>query len=81
MFPRVIWIVFLALVLWGAFARGSGASGHGHAYFVKPGDTIWSIAASHYGGDTRRGVWELERANHLGGETTIITGERLRLPW
>lgn len=81
MFSRVIWVVFLALVLWGAFARSSGASGHGQIYVVKAGDTLWSIAADHYGDDTRCGVWELERANGLGGDATIVTGERLRLPW
>jgi nucleoid-associated protein YgaU len=81
MFPRVIMVVFVALAIWGAFARGSGASGHGHAYVVKPGDTLWSIAAGSYGGDTRRGVWELERANGLGDDAAIASGERLRLPW
>jgi len=81
MFPRLITVVFIALALWGALARGSGASEHGHAYVVKTGDTVWSIVADSYGGDTRRGVWELERANDLGEDATITAGERLRVPW
>ena len=81
MFPRVILVVFIALALWGALARGSGASGHGHVYVVRPGDTLWSITIDSYRGDTRRGVWELERANGLGEDAAITIGERLRLPW
>lgn len=81
MFPRAIMVVVIALALWGALARGSGASGPGHAYVVKPGDTLWSITAGSYGGDTRRGVWDLEQANGLGEDAAITVGERLRVPW
>jgi nucleoid-associated protein YgaU len=81
MFSRAVIVVLVALALWGVFARGSGASGRGHSYVVRPGDTVWSIVATSYGGDTRRGVWELERANGLGDDAAISVGERLRLPW
>jgi LysM repeat protein len=50
-----------------------------HAYRVKPGDTLWSIAAANYAGDTRKGVWQLQQRNHLGG-TTLTPGQRLLLP-
>lgn len=81
MFPRLVVAVIIALALWGALAHGSGASQHGRAYVVRPGDTLWSIADHYYGGDTRKGVWELERQNGLGEEATITPGERLRLSW
>jgi hypothetical protein len=46
---------------------------------VRPGDTLWSIAARHYAGDPRDGVWQLERRNGLDG-ATVSPGERLILP-
>jgi LysM repeat protein len=46
---------------------------------VRPADTLWSIASSHYGGDPRAAVWRLERRNHLSG-TTLVPGQRLVLP-
>ena len=49
------------------------------AYVVRQGDTLWSIAASSYGGDPREGVWKLRERNHLDG-TTIAPGQVLRLP-
>jgi nucleoid-associated protein YgaU len=80
MFLRIFTVILLALAFWGAAAHGSGASARGQSYVVEPGDTLWSIAATHYGGDTRRGVWKLERANHLGGAAVIVAGQRLLLP-
>jgi nucleoid-associated protein YgaU len=47
---------------------------------VKPGDTIWSIAAMHYpSDDVRTRVDDIERANGLSGPH-IEAGETLRLP-
>ena len=79
MFVRVLFISAFVLVLWALFARESGAVGPEQYYRVSPGDTLWSIAVSHYAGDPREGVWELRRRNHLGG-TTIQPGQRLALP-
>ncbi len=45
----------------------------------RPGDTLWSIAATSYAGDPREGVWKLRERNHLAG-TTIAPGQLLRLP-
>jgi LysM repeat protein len=81
MFVRLLTTILLALAVWGASAHGSGASERGHVYVVRPGDTLWSIAADHYGGDTREGVWEIERRNGLDVSGTITVGESLRLPW
>jgi LysM repeat protein len=46
---------------------------------VKPGDTLWSIAAANLAGDPREGVWELQQRNRLSG-TLIRPGQRLVLP-
>jgi LysM repeat protein len=48
---------------------------------VKPGDTLWSISHRYHGGDTRRGVWDLEQRNDLGQSATLTPGQRLVLPW
>lgn len=79
MFPRfVILLLGLALVV-GAVARPSGSAGKPASYVVKPADTLWSIAASHYAGDPREGIWQLQQRNHLHG-TTLVPGQRLVLP-
>ena len=79
MFGRIILIVLLATVLWAVFARASESAGPRQAYVVKPGDSLWSIAAERYAGDPREGVWKLERINDLG-EGSIYPGQQLYLP-
>jgi len=78
-FARIVVIVaLLALaVAWGA--RRSDGAGREQVYVVRVGDSLWSIAASHYGGDPREAVWRLEDRNHLAG-SVVHPGERLRLP-
>ncbi len=47
---------------------------------VAPGQSLWAIAVSHYPEtDPRQAVWDIQAANHLGGEY-IYPGERLLLP-
>jgi nucleoid-associated protein YgaU len=47
---------------------------------VRPGDTLWTIAAAHYPADDVRGrVVDIERANGLQNPV-IAVGETLRLP-
>jgi nucleoid-associated protein YgaU len=65
--------------MWAIFARDTGAGGTPERYRVRPGDTLWSIAVAHYGGDPRAGVWKVEHANDLTG-ATIVSGQILRLP-
>jgi LysM repeat protein len=79
MFARIIVIIALLVVAvaWGA--RRSESAGQEQRYVVRAGDTLWTIAASHYGGDTREGVWRLQDRNHLAG-TLVWPGERLVLP-
>ena len=81
MFPRIAIVVLLLIALWGGLAHASGASGHSRAYTVKSGDTLWSIAHRYYGGDLRRGVWDLEQRNDLGQSALLTPGQRLVLPW
>jgi nucleoid-associated protein YgaU len=79
MFVKILLIAGTALLLWSVVARPSGAHGHKVTYRVKAYDTVWTIAAKHYGGDTRGAVWQIESANHLQG-STISPGQLIVLP-
>ncbi len=78
MFARIIVVVALLALAVAYSARSSISAGHEQTYVVRVGDTVWSIAASHYGGDTREAVWRLQDRNHIG--TLVQPGERLVLP-
>ena len=80
MFVRILLIALAVTFLgWTLLTRPSDGAGRAQAYVVRPGDTLWSIAAERYAGDPREGVWKLQRRNDLAG-TTITPGERLVLP-
>ena len=79
MFARVAVIVALLALAVAYSARSSTSAGHEQTYVVRVGDTLWTIAASHYGGDPREAVWRLQDRNHLAG-TLVTPGERLVLP-
>lgn len=80
MFVRILLVAFVAMALaWSVLARASDGAGRPHAYDVRPGDTLWSIAAARYGGDPREGVWKIERLNRLAG-AGIRPGQRLLVP-
>lgn len=80
MFVRVLLVTFLVTVLaWSVLARGSEGAGAGRPYRVKAGDTLWSIAVRHYGGDPRQGVWRLQRENGLAAGA-LTPGQVLRVP-
>lgn len=79
MFGQVVIVLVVAALLWAAFARDSGAGGNPRYHTVRPGETLWSIASTSYAGDPRKGVWLVERRNHLSG-ATIVPGQRLLLP-
>jgi len=76
---RIIGLAALALVVWSVAARPSGAHGPKAVYRVKAYDTLWTIAQTHYGGDVRNAIWQIEHVNHLTG-TEISPGETLVLP-
>jgi LysM repeat protein len=80
MFARIALIVLFATFLgWSLMTRTVDGAGQPHVYVVKPGDTLWRIAASRYAGDTREGVWKLQRSNHLAG-VTLTPGQKLTVP-
>ena len=67
------------LVLLGTVAYGGTSGGGPERVTVRQGDTLWSIAAAHYAGDTRAGVWKIEHRNRIVDDV-IVPGERLVLP-
>jgi LysM repeat protein len=79
MFGKLLGFLLVAALVAAVVARQSAGGGRETTYVVKPTDTLWSIAASHYSGDPREGVWKLEHRNHLAGDL-ITTGQRLAIP-
>ena len=79
MFVRLAIVVLAAALAVGLAARPSVSAGRPVRYVVQPTDTLWSIAAKHYPGDPREGIWKLQKRNHLPG-TTLVPGQRLLLP-
>ena len=79
MFAKIVILAASALLVWSVAARPSGAHGRKEVYRVRPYDTLWTIASSHYAGDARAAIWQIEQANRLVG-VTIRPGEALVLP-
>lgn len=79
MFARIVLIALVVLVAWAVVARASTAAGPERTYVVRPGDTLWSIAESRYGGDPRSGVWKIAQRNGVRGGTLDV-GQRIVLP-
>jgi LysM repeat protein len=79
MFGRILLVSVLALIAWAVVARASHGAGAEVRYTVKPGDTLWSIATTHYAGDPRDAIYRIDERNHLGA-SVIVPGQRLVLP-
>lgn len=79
MFVRLAAVALIALVAWAVWAGSSESAGRERAYVVRPGDTLWAIAASNYAGDPRAAVWAISERNGLRG-TLLRPGQRLVLP-
>ncbi len=79
MFVRIFLIVGITVLVWSAVARSTQAHGAKQVVTVRPTDTLWAIAARHYGGDVRTAIWRIEQANHLPG-AGVSAGQRLVLP-
>jgi Tfp pilus assembly protein FimV len=79
---RVALVLGLVAVLSLVLAQAvHGATGAGPTQVVvRPGDTLWSIAASHYpNSDPRQEIAAIQQANHLK-TVDVYAGERLTLP-
>ena len=80
MFGRFLLVALVGTFLfWSFLARSSDGAGRPQHYVVKPGDTLWSIATSHYAGDPRDAIYRIDRSNHLRG-SVIVPGQKLVLP-
>jgi len=79
MFAKLLVVAVIAAMAVGLAARTSHGAGPERTYVVRPADTLWSIAARTYAGDTRQGVWELEQRNHLRTDT-LRPGQKLVVP-
>ena len=80
--------LLLAVALAGAIGWGLAGAGGGagsvptgaETVVVRPGDTVWSLAAAHpTGGDIRDEVAAIISLNRLGS-SVIQPGETLRIP-
>lgn len=79
MFVKLIVLVGLLTVIVAFGARTSNGAGPGEPYVVHACDTLWSIAATHYGGDVREAVWRVRERNDLDG-VLLQPGQRITLP-
>jgi nucleoid-associated protein YgaU len=77
-FGLAVALAVLAVLALGA-ARPSSGGGAERRYVVRPGDTLWAIAANRYSGDPRRAVWRIEQRNRLS-TPLLVPGEILILP-
>ena len=68
MFARLLLVlVSLAAVLTLAAPRPTSGAAAEEAYVVRPGDTLWQLAAERFHGDPREGVWVIRERNALAG--------------
>ncbi len=79
MFVKLMLASSLAAAAVGGFARPSDGGAPAERYVVRPGDTLWAIAATRYGGDTREGVWRIRERNGAAADT-LEPGETLLVP-
>ena len=79
MFAKALLIALTLAIVVAVSARTSDGAGREQRYVVARYDTLWSIAASHYGGDPRAAVWKIQTRNHLAA-STIVPGQVLHLP-
>ena len=79
MFAKLLITALFVTLLVAVAANRSEGAGPEQSYVVKQYDTLWTIAASHYSGDPREGIYRIERANHLS-DALIRPGQHLVLP-
>ena len=83
MFVKKALVLGALLVTLGALVLDSPPESHGSGtevrYVVKPGDTLWEIAAARYDGDPREAIWRIKSRNGLG-DSRLTPGMVLALP-
>ena len=82
-YRRATWALgFLAIVavLMLTMAPTSSGAGKPAHHLVKPGETLWSIASTHYHtSDPRQDIYQIEQANSLT-DGSIVPGQVIVLP-
>lgn len=77
---EVVIIVILSLILLGTAVTRRGVSGRRgeemQTYYVRPGDTLYSIAEAHGVEDWRRWCYDVQRANGMDS-CELMPGEGL----
>ena len=79
MFARIVLLTIAAALTVAVVAHRSASAGHEATYVVKPADTLWSIASTHYHGDVRKGIWRIQERNHLA-TPTLTPGQAIVVP-
>jgi nucleoid-associated protein YgaU len=79
MFAKTLLVILVLALAVAVTARTSDSAGPEQPYVVKPYDTLWSIATTHYAGDPREAVWQIQERNRMSG-ATITPGQLLQLP-
>ncbi|MGH3004855.1 MAG: LysM peptidoglycan-binding domain-containing protein [Gaiellaceae bacterium] len=80
MFRRwLLLLLVLAVALALAVPRPSSGAHGEQRYVVRPGDTLWELAVQRFGGDPRKGVWEIRERNGMAG-ALLEPGMVLYLP-
>jgi hypothetical protein len=74
----VLVLALLAALLLATARPSSGSAGE-ERYVVRPGDTLWELAAERYGGDPREGVWRIRERNGLRA-SSLQAGAIIYLP-
>jgi LysM repeat protein len=75
---RILALAAALLLLTARIAYGSEPAPT-RSVVVAPGDTLWSIAQAHYGGDPRPHVEQILRLNHLDSPR-LLPGQSLQIP-
>ena len=79
MFVKLLIVTALAAAAVGWVARPSESAQPTRHYVVRPGDSLWSIAAARYAGDTRKAIWRIEQRNPQT-RYGLQPGDKLTLP-